>query len=319
MCRTRSAKLVAVLFTGMLVVGCSSGGGGESADMGGDSATEEAAQGGEEASSGAQDDSGGANEGGGASDAQDGGEVSPASSVLGRRVVREADLELRVEDPDEARDRIEEVADAAGGFLATTDLRRDEDGVLSGSMVLRVPSEELTTVVTDLEDLATRVPVSRIDERDVTVETTNLEAELDNLRAYETELRELLADVREGTDRADDLLPVYERLREVRGEIDRASGQLDVLDDQVSLSTVRVELEPSPAAIPVSDPGWAPGETLRSAVAVASRGLAAVADAAIWLVVAVLPVVAVVAVPIGALGLAWRRWRRGEAAARPTS
>jgi hypothetical protein len=256
--------------------------------------------------------------GGGAGDGEaatgDGDQALPTAATLGRRVIRTATLELEDADPGTVADGVARVVEQTGGFVATADLRRDEDGVLSGALTVRVPSEHLDSTLDRLEALADNAPVRRIDEQDVTVESADLRAQLRNHEAIEAELRALLEEVGEGTPRAEDLLTVYERIREVRAEIDRIEGRLDVLDDQVSLATITVRLVPTVSAVPVGDPGWSPGETVRAAVAAASRALTAVADVAIWIVLAVVPVVAVVAMPLVVAWMAWRRHERLAAA-----
>jgi hypothetical protein len=246
------------------------------------------------------------------------GDLRPVSATLGRRVIRTAEVELKVDDPDAAADGVMDLADRAGGFVATTDLRRDEDEVLRGTLTIRVPSADLLRVLSDLEDLAVSTPVSRIDERDVTTESADLEARRTNLTTYEEELRTLLADVREDTSSPDDLLRIFERIREVRAEIDQVEGRLATLSDQVDLATVTVRLTPVSTALPVTDPTWQPGETVREALASAARGLSRVVDGAIWLGRGVLPVVAVVLLPLVVVAVAWRRWRRQAPSATPT-
>jgi hypothetical protein len=262
-----------------------------------------------------------------AGDAQDGtagdaapgsGELRPISATLGRKVIRTAEVELKVDDPDAAADGVMDLADRAGGFVATTDLRRDEDEVLRGTLTIRVPSEQLLDVLRDLEDLAVSTPVSRIDERDVTTETADLEARRTNLTTYEQELRTLLADVREDTSSPDDLLRIFERIREVRAEIDQIDGRLSSLSDQVDLATVTVRLTPVSTALPVSDPTWQPGETVREALAAAARGLSRVVDGVIWVGLGMLPVLAVVLLPFVLPVVAWRRWRRHTPRPTPT-
>lgn len=238
-----------------------------------------------------------------------GSTVLTASRSAGRRVIRTAEIELVAEDTDETTDDVLRLAEHAGGFVATTDLRRDDEELLRGTVVLRVPADDLVEVLRDLEALAVHTPVSRIDERDVTDETSDLEARLTNLTTYEQELRTLLADVREDTSSPDDLLRIFERIREVRAEIDTIEGRLASLSDQVALATVSVRIEPSRTALAVTDPTWQPLETLHEALTTAARGLSRVADVAIWLTVGILPVLLVVAAVPAAAAVVWRRAR----------
>jgi hypothetical protein len=236
--------------------------------------------------------------------------VTVAPAALGRRVIRTATLELESADPDQLARQLTATVTAAGGFVATSDLHRDERGVLSGVVTVRVPSRGLDGILDELEGLADNAPIRRIDERDVTVESADLEAQLTNLTAYEAELRTLLADVRETTSRPEDLLTVFERVRQVRAEIDQIQGRLAVLEDQVSLATITVTITPTAAGQPVTDPTWQPGETAREALTAAARALSGLADAAIWVALAILPVLLVLAIPAGGMLIAYRRARR---------
>ena len=220
----------------------------------------------------------------------------------GRHVVRTAHLQLEVRDSAAAADEVTRIADDAGGYVATTDLQRRADGVVSGRLTLRVPAELLDDVVDDLDGLAESVPERRIDETDVTGEVTDLEAELANLTAFEEQLRDLLADVRADDGGAEDLVTVFERINEVRSRIDRLEARRSVLADQVALATVHVTLRPTASAQPVTATEWNPAETFHGAVAATTRALAAVADGAIRFVVTVLPVAVVVLAPVGLLG-----------------
>lgn len=245
------------------------------------------------------------------------GASAAAISQTNRRVIRTAELTLEVEDTAAALDEVIATAERVGGFAATSDLQRDVDGVVSGTITLRVPSDELNPVVEQLEAIGDAVPVNRIDERDVTSESADLRARIDNLTAYERELTGLLADVREETNRPEDLLTIFERIRSVREEIDVMEGRLASIDEQVALSTVRVTLRPIEQPETFADTGWAPGETFREALAATGRALATIADGAIWLMVTALPVtLTILIVPILLIVLLVR-WSRQRSRNRP--
>jgi hypothetical protein len=315
--RRTTAWMVSVAL-GLLLVGCASG---DDADVVTTTSDRGEVVGDVVDEAPAADDADGPGQTGEPGDAAEGVPTAPvAAASAGRRVIRTAELVLEVEDPAAAATQVVAIATEAGGFVATTDLARDAEGVVRGTIVLRVPSDELLPTVQALDALAAAVPVNRIDEVDVTAEATDLQARLTNLRTYEDELRELLGDVRETTTRPDDLLTVFERIRSVRQEIDTLDARLAVLDDQVALATITVELQPTARAVPVTDPTWAPGDTVRSALTSLARTLAGLADAVIWLGLAVLPVLLIAAVPVLLLWLAWRAHRRRHPRpARPTA
>lgn len=249
------------------------------------------------------------------------GQVRPISddAPTGQKVIRTAEVVIESADTSETLARIRAVAERAGGYTATSDLQRDDDGIVRGVLTLRVPTDRLDATVTDLEELGDVVPVSRIDERDVTTEHADLRARIANLTAYETELRALLADVRETTTRPEDLLSIFERIRTVREEIDVLEGRLATLSDRVAFATVIVTLRPVGAEPEPEVEPWAPGETFEDAIAATLRLLRGLGDGLIWLVVTGVPVLlAFLGLPALLLLLFWRRWRRPKTPDEPT-
>lgn len=235
--------------------------------------------------------------------------------AAGREIVRTAEITLEFDDPEAAVDEVTRVADEAGGFVATADLQRNErTGELGGTMTLRIPSSELTPALNALEAMAADTPIRRLDSADVTAEAVDLRAQVRNLTAYETELRAMLTEVREATSDPDRLLPLFDRVQSVRSDIDRLTAQLEALEDHVALSTVTVTLRPTAGSDPIAAaPGWAPGRTFEAALTATTRIATGLADAAIWLVVTLLPAALVLLGPLVAIWWAWNR-RRPELA-----
>jgi hypothetical protein len=220
--------------------------------------------------------------------AMGGGTGGAVADVTGRAVVRNAFLDLVVDDGAVAVDAAIAIAEAAGGYVAGTYLSRGEDGTVSGTLTLRVPADRLDEVVEQLDDLARAVPTRSVDEYDVSDQLRDLDAQLENLRAYETELRALLTEVRQRSGSAEDLLAVSDRLRQVRTEIDMFEGMRRQLTQQVALSTVTVSITPARAATPVAGAWDLPGVVRDALAALVTTGRWLV-EAGIWVVVVGLP------------------------------
>lgn len=232
--------------------------------------------------------------------------TTAATARDGRQVVRNAYLVLEVLDGAAAIDEIVTIAGEVDGYVASTMLARDDAGVVSGTVVVKVPSTRLDEVVERFDALAVAVPVRSVDEYDVTSQMTDLDAQLKNLRAFEEELRALLTEVRETGGGADALVNVLDRLRQVRAEIEGLEAWRAQLADQVAMSMVTVEVRPSVSGTPIGPARWAPSETVRRAASATLRALTGLVDAVIWFVVTVLPVLVVV----GAVGFVLVRGRR---------
>ena len=228
----------------------------------------------------------------------------------GRAVIRTGTMHIRATDTAAVAERVVEVVEAAGGYVAGTDLTRDADGVVAGSFTFRVPSTELQATLDAFDELADAVLERRLDEVDVTTQLTDLDALLTNLEAYETELRALLTEVREAGADTEDLLRVFDRINNVRAEIDQANARRTQLTDQVAMSTVHLRLSPTASTGPVANPGWDPGGTARAALATTVRALTDLADGLIRIALTVLPITLLLLAPFVVVGLLARRWWR---------
>jgi len=210
----------------------------------------------------------------------------------GRAVVRTAYLELIVDDGASAIEAVRSLAEARGGHVATTALSRAEDGTVSGSLTLRVPADRLDDLVDALDALARAVPIRSIDEYDVTLQLSDLGAQLENLRAYEIELRALLTDVRERGGDVEGLVAISDRLRSVRTEIDQVEAWRTRITTDVAMSSVTVSVIPARSTTPVIGTWDLPG-VVRDALAATVRLGQFVVEALVWVALTVLPALAV--------------------------
>lgn len=190
-------------------------------------------------------------------------------------------------------------------------------------MTVRVPSTELSGTLARIEAAGAELQARQLSGRDVTTEVADVAAQLHNLRAVEAELLELLSEARAqgGTE---DVLTVFDRVREVREEIERLDGRRSTLADLVSLATVTVRVVPTPALLAATaderDPEpspWDPARQLRLAWDGTVTGARAAVDVAIVVLVTVLPLALLWGLPVLAVGLLARRWRHRRAGPSP--
>ena len=307
--------LAVVLAAGLLAVGCSSDDAGFS-EASGDAASDGVAEedSADEMAEEPTDDAGGDAERAADDVVTFGGS---GSAVTGRQLARTASIILEVADVEQAATRVAAAAQRAGGFVSDAEVRGGDFG--SGFLRLRVPARALDATVEDLAAIGERVVESSISTEDLTDQLTDLQARIDNLERLETELQALLADVRDSDPQATQLLQVFERINQVRGEIERLEAQRAAAQDRVALATINVELLPRSIAPEEVEPE--PEGTLAQAWESTRDAFGAIADALIWLVVTILPVtLAVLGLPALLIWLAmrWYRTRReAERAAHP--
>jgi hypothetical protein len=234
--------------------------------------------------------------------------AAPAQS---RMIVRTANVAIVVRDAERVMRDLTNFAAARGGYVAEARSWREGSDV-RGRITLRVPVSSLDAALGAVRSAAVRVESENVSGQDVTEEFTDLRAQLVNLEAAETELRELLTSVRQRTQKASDVLEVYRELVKIRGEIERIRGRMQVLSNLAELATIHVDLIPDQLAKPVVEPGWRPLVHVVSAFRALVDALQWLAGAAIWLLVLVLPLVALLLAPVVILVAVLRRRKRAK-------
>jgi hypothetical protein len=196
----------------------------------------------------------------------------------GRMIIRNANLSLVVRDAAEVLKRSTAFVESKGGYVAEEKQWKESQQVRA-SAVMRVPSTQLAAALAALSSFAVRVESESITGQDVSQEFSDLGAQLKNLQATEIELRELLKTVRQRTQKASEVMEVFNEISKVRGEIERIQGRMQYLSQMTALSTITLELVPDALAAPVVEPGWQPVATIREAARSLINTLKTLADA----------------------------------------
>lgn len=242
------------------------------------------------------------------------GALGAAVAQAERKLIFTGDMGLRVKDVAQAMAAARSWTEAQQGFVEQESVSGERSNAF-GQMTLRVPQAQYEAGRQHLRSLAMEVLNDDSQRQDVTGQHADFEARLRNLKATERELQELLGQVREQGGGAEDILSVYRELTQIRGQIESLQAQLDVLGEQVALSTLRVIFEPPPTSAADVSQSWHPGSVFRRALADVVAAFQWLVNVAIYLLVTspfwLLPVVGV--------WLVWRWLRRRKGAAPPPS
>ncbi|HXA17917.1 MAG TPA: DUF4349 domain-containing protein [Thermoanaerobaculia bacterium] len=240
---------------------------------------------------------------------------SPATSepaktqALTRMIIRDAKMSLVVRDAADVLQKVTVLVDAKGGYVAESREWKESEQVRA-SATLRVPATQLMPLLAAIRGLAIRVESENVTAQDVSQEYSDLGAQLRNLQATETELRELLKTVRERTQKASEIMEIYTEITKVRGDIDRIQGRIQYLSQMTSLSTVTLEITPDVLAAPIMEPGWQPVATVKNASRSLVNSLKGVVDVLIWVVLYILPLGLIFVVLALIVRAVWRRLRK---------
>lgn len=222
-----------------------------------------------------------------------------------RSLIRTGRLELEVADFESARTNLTATTESYGGFVSDSqrELHRvDNETYITGVVVLRVPRENFSALLTRAEAEGT-VLSADTEVQDVTDQLVDINARLDNLRAERDQLRTLY---RRAND-TEDVLAVQRRLSDVQEEIERLEARKQSLERRVALSTIRVELrEPRPEPEPEPMEQWY-DEPVVSAFLESVDGVVVTLRAIVVLGAYALPYIAVFGIPLLVIGFLWRR------------
>ena len=159
-----------------------------------------------------------------------------------RKIIRNAELNLEAENPEEAQRRITGIVEQKSGFVvecqqSSSDMQATSRDIVS--MTVRVPSAEFAEALAEIRNTADRVVVETVKGQDVTEEFIDIEAQLKAKKALEDQFMTIMT----RANSVEDALDVQRRLSDVRGEIERIEGRKRFLDNQSSLSTIRIQLQ----------------------------------------------------------------------------
>jgi len=186
--------------------------------------------------------------------------------------------------------RARTIATGAGGFVVSSSASQgDEQRLVRGSLVVRVPEPQYARVLEQLSGLGT-VEAQEEAGQDVSQELVDLEARIRHLEAVEARLLGFL----EQANTVAAALTVQSELNRVQLELEQARGRLDYLDDQVAFATISLDVRERQVAAAEGDGGgpWGIVDAWRAAgtgfvtvvgwifVAVATIAIAVVALAA---------------------------------------
>lgn len=163
---------------------------------------------------------------------------SPKAQPRQQRIIYTAAARARVEKLDSALVRLTRVIAQNGGYLSSQH-RSNSTYEHTAQLTIRLPADKLNGTLEFLPEIAAEIDYQNLDSRDVTAEWLDLESRLQTKR----DVRDRYIDIlRNRAQKVEDILNAEDKIRVITEEIEAKEGRLRYLRDQVSLSTLTLEL-----------------------------------------------------------------------------
>ncbi len=174
--------------------------------------------------------------------------------VIERKIIRNADLTLEANSPEEAQQKISAIAESKKGFViestqSGSDVKTTTRDTVT--MTIRIPAEQFNAALDEIRQTSNRVIVETVKGEDVTEEFIDIEARLKTKKALEAQFLEIM----KRANSVEDALNVQRELANVRGEVEQIEGRKRFLANQSSLSTIKITLQ-SPTAFSANSSGF---------------------------------------------------------------
>lgn len=155
-----------------------------------------------------------------------------------QKIIYTASARAQVENLDTALARMTYMITQSGGFLSSQH-RSNSTYEHAAQLTIRLPAGKLDGALAFLPQISEQIDYQNLDSRDVTAQWLDLETRLQTKR----DVRDRYIDIlRNRAQKVEDILNAEDKIRVITEEIEAKEGQLRYLRDQVSLSTLTLEL-----------------------------------------------------------------------------
>ena len=155
----------------------------------------------------------------------------------GKKIIKNGTMRIKSETFGESKKRIDKVVKSLNGYYENEELDKN-DYRIQYHLIIRLPSKNFEQLVHGVETGKDEIVFKKINTNDVTEEFLDIETRLENKRKYLKRYKELL----EKAKNVNEILSIEENIRQLMEEIESKEGRLKYLNDQVDLSTLRINL-----------------------------------------------------------------------------
>ncbi|WP_442599326.1 DUF4349 domain-containing protein [Neobacillus sp. D3-1R] len=226
-----------------------------------------------------------------------------------RMVIYQAEIRLKVKNYEATHSSLEKKASSYGGYIVQSNVFRDDNKQMSGTITLRIPQDYFQAFLDDAEGVAEEVLERNVNGQDVTEEYVDLESRLRSKRVIEERLLEFM----KKANKTEDLLKISSDLARVQEEIEQVLGRMKFLENQTSFSTVTIHLYEDNIIVPdIEKDKLNTWEKTKKQFASSTNFLLSAFSGLFVLVVGNLPILLIISVFLLILYFGFKRYKSNE-------
>ncbi len=179
--------------------------------------------------------------------------AAPQVEDIGRKLIKTVEMTVETKEYDVMLNGLNEQIKACGGYVEHMNtyngsIYSSRSYSRNASMTIRVPEDKLEEFLEEVTNISNVVQRSdKVD--DVTLAYVDLSSHKEALQTEQTRLLELL----KKAESVEDIITIEERLSDVRYQIESMESQLRTYDNQISYSTVYLEIDEVKELTPVEE------------------------------------------------------------------
>lgn len=208
-------------------------------------------------------------------------EPIPQPNVSNRMVIQNSYLSLLVVDVSKVREDILSYIQGLGGYMVSSDSNGTEDS-LSSTLVIRVPQEQLDTVLSTVRSYGLRVVSEHLDGQDITDQFVDIQKRISILEQTMSQYE----DLRSKSKEISDLTNITREILNIQSQIDNYKGQQELLEKSAQYTKITVYLSRDEIALPYKpDDNFRPQVIFKLAVRSLMTSLRSLLASLIWVAV----------------------------------
>lgn len=160
-----------------------------------------------------------------------------AEKTVEEKIIKTGSFRYEVQDLDKAFIFLNETTKKNGGFIEN-DNTTNQYGTQTRNLTVRIPSKNFDRFFESLNKEVSFFDNKSISSTNVTAQFIDVEARLKTKKALEVRYLELLGK----TNKMTEIIEIEKSLSAVREDIESVQGQMNYLKDQISMSTMTIEI-----------------------------------------------------------------------------